>query len=260
MSRLIVVSNRVNAPEKPGEAPAGGLAVALSAALREYSGFWFGWSGETIETFTGEVHTRRVDDVTVVTVDLEEADYQEYYNGYANGTLWPLFHYRIDLTAYDRSFGEGYERVNRRFAEALAPLIEPGDLIWVHDYHMIPLGRELRRLGVTNPIGFFLHIPWPASQLLTTLPRNSQLVEALFSYDLVGFQTEEWLWAFEILCAGRGGRRPGAGTGAWRRSAPPSGPRSSPSAWTWRNSGPWPRRPSPIAPMTAWRRTACSAP
>jgi trehalose 6-phosphate synthase len=207
MSRLIVVSNRVNAPGKPGEAPAGGLAVALSAALREYSGFWFGWSGRTIPSFTGELHTRVVDDVAVVTVDLEETDYQEYYNGYANGALWPLFHYRIDLTAYDRSFGEGYDRVNRRFAEALAPLIEPGDLIWVHDYHMIPLGRELRRLGVANPIGFFLHIPWPAPQLLTTLPRNRALVEALFSYDLVGFQTDEWLWAFESYVLGEAGGR-----------------------------------------------------
>ena len=205
MSRLIVVSNRVNAPEKKGDAPAGGLAVALSAALREYSGFWFGWSGQTTDHFTGEIRTRAVDDVTVVTVDLEDADYQEYYNGYANGALWPLFHYRIDLTAYDRSFGEGYERVNRRFAETLAPLIQADDLIWVHDYHLIPLGRELRRLGVTNPIGFFLHIPWPAPQLLTTLPRHRALVEALFSYDLVGFQTDEWLWAFESYVLGEAG-------------------------------------------------------
>lgn len=205
MSRLIVVSNRVSVPETHGAAPAGGLAVALSAALREYSGFWFGWSGETVEAYTGAVNTRTVEDVTLVTVDLEESDFQEYYNGYANGTLWPLFHYRIDLTAYDRSFGEGYERVNKRFAETLAPLIEPGDLIWVHDYHLIPLGRELRRLGVTNPIGFFLHIPWPAAQLLTTLPRHRQLVEALFSYDLVGFQTDEWLWAFESYVLGEAG-------------------------------------------------------
>ncbi|MGI9169389.1 MAG: alpha,alpha-trehalose-phosphate synthase (UDP-forming), partial [Caulobacteraceae bacterium] len=210
MSRLIVVSNRVSAPENAGEGPAGGLAVALSAALREYSGFWFGWSGETVPTFTGEIHTRRVDEVTVATVDLDEADYNEYYNGYANGTLWPLFHYRIDLTAYDRSFGEGYERVNRRFAQTLAPLIEPDDLIWVHDYHLIPLGRELRALGIVNPIGFFLHIPWPASQLVTTLPRNRQLVEALFSCDLVGFQTDEWLWAFESYVLGEAG-------GAWGR-------------------------------------------
>ncbi|MHB8530062.1 MAG: alpha,alpha-trehalose-phosphate synthase (UDP-forming), partial [Caulobacteraceae bacterium] len=92
-----------------------------------------------------------------------------------------------------------------RFAATLAPLIEPGDLIWVHDYHLIPLGRELRRLGVVNPIGFFLHIPWPASQLLTTLPRHRQLVEALFSYDLVGFQSDEWLWAFESYVLGESG-------------------------------------------------------
>ncbi|MFI4933995.1 MAG: trehalose-6-phosphate synthase [Caulobacterales bacterium] len=205
MSRLIVVSNRVSPPESRAEGAAGGLAVALAAALREYSGFWFGWSGETASPFTGEVKVRTVDDVTVATIDLEDADYQEYYNGYANGTLWPLFHYRIDLTAYDRSFSEGYERVNRRFAEALAPLIEPDDLIWVHDYHLILLGQELRRLGVTNPIGFFLHIPWPAPQLLTTLPRHRELVEALFSYDLMGLQTDEWLWAFESYVLGEAG-------------------------------------------------------
>jgi len=210
MSRLIVVSNRVNPPEKGGEAPAGGLAVAIAAALKEYSGFWFGWSGQTAATFTGEVKESRVDDVTVMTIDLEESDYQEYYNGYANGTLWPLFHYRIDLTAYDRSFGEGYGRVNRRFAEALAPLIQPGDVIWVHDYHLFPLGWELRRLGITNPIGFFLHIPWPAPQLLTTLPRHRALVEAMFHYDLVGFQTDEWLWAFESYVLGEAG-------GGWAR-------------------------------------------
>ncbi len=205
MGRLIVVSNRVNAPEKAGQGPSGGLAVALAAALREYSGFWFGWSGETVASFTGQIHARKIDDVQVVTVDLEEADFQEYYNGYANGTLWPLFHYRIDLTAYDRSFGEGYDRVNRRFAETLAPLIQPDDLIWVHDYHLIPLGSELRRLGIANPIGFFLHIPWPAPQLLTTLPRHRALVRAMFSYDLVGFQTDEWLWAFEAYVLGEAG-------------------------------------------------------
>ena len=205
MSRLIVVSNRVNPPEKRTEAASGGLAVALAAALKEYSGFWFGWSGETVETFTGELKTRTVDEVKTVTVDLDQADFQEYYNGYANSALWPLFHYRMDLAAYDRSYGEGYERVNRRFAQVLAPLVQPGDVIWVHDYHLIPLGRELRALGVTNPIGFFLHIPWPAPQLLTTLPRHRQLVSALFDYDLVGFQTDEWLWAFESYVLGEAG-------------------------------------------------------
>jgi trehalose 6-phosphate synthase len=197
MTRLIVVSNRVTPPTGKGEETVGGLAMALAAALREYSGLWFGWSGKTTPEFTGALNIERVEDVTVATVDLEEVDLDEYYNGYANKTLWPLFHYRQDLTAYDRSFGEGYERVNRRFAETLAPLIEPDDLVWVHDYHLIPLARELRKLGVTNRIGFFLHIPWPAHQLIVTLPGHRQLVQAMFDYDLVGFQTSEHRQAFE---------------------------------------------------------------
>src|SRR3546814_18650153 len=88
--------------------------------------------------------------VTTATIDLEEQDLDEYYNGFANRTLWPLFHFRIDLAEYERQFAGGYERVNARFAETLAPLIEPDDLVWVHDYHLIPLGRELRRRGVGN--------------------------------------------------------------------------------------------------------------
>jgi trehalose 6-phosphate synthase len=196
MSRLIVVSNRVNPPVDPGDEAAGGLATALAAALREYRGVWFGWSGRTTDTFTGQLSMSRISGVTIATIDLEEQDVHEYYNGYANKTLWPLFHYRIDLTAYERSFGEGYDRVNRRFAETLRPLIEPDDIVWVHDYHLIPLARELRKLRVKNRIGFFLHIPWPARQLVVTLPRHSALVQALFSYDLVGFHTEEWLDAF----------------------------------------------------------------
>ena len=197
MSRLIVISNRVQPPGGKGDESVGGLAMALAAALREYSGLWFGWSGKTTPKFTGQLSMQKIDGVTAATIDLEEADYDEYYNGYANKTLWPLFHYRSDLTAYDRAYGEGYERVNRRFAETLRPLIEPDDLIWVHDYHLIPLGRELRRLGVKNRMGFFLHVPWPAHQLVTTLPGHRQLVQAMFDYDLVGFQTAEYRQAFE---------------------------------------------------------------
>jgi trehalose 6-phosphate synthase len=196
MSRLIVISNRVAMPREPGSASAGGLTMALAAALQEYKGVWFGWSGRTTEAFDPAPHKTESCGVTVATIDLEDQDVQEYYNGYANKTLWPLFHHRIDLTAYERSFGEGYRRVNARFAESVAPLIEPDDLIWVHDYHLIPLARELRRMGVKNRIGFFLHIPWPACELMVTLPRHKELVESLFDYDLVGFQTEVWLNAF----------------------------------------------------------------
>ena len=119
MSRLIVVSNRVSPPSGNGEESVGGLAMALAAALKAYSGVWFGWSGRTIPEFTGELHSETVGGVESATVDLEEIDLDEYYNGYANKTLWPLFHYRIDLAAFDRAYGAGYRRVNRRFAETL---------------------------------------------------------------------------------------------------------------------------------------------
>ncbi len=207
MSRLIVVSNRVSAPKDAGESSTGGLAMALSAALRRYDGLWFGWSGETTETFTGELKMEDRAGVTVALVDLEEQDVEEYYNGYANRTLWPLFHHRVDLTAYERSYGEGYERTNARFAEVLAPLIESDDVIWIHDYHMIPLARDLRRLGVRNRIGFFLHTPWPARQLLVTLPFHRRLVESMFDYDLVGFHTREWLDLFRDYVVSEAGGR-----------------------------------------------------
>ncbi len=171
--------------------------MAISAALREYSGIWFGWSGVTTPQFTGQISIHKIGGVTVATTDLEEQDVQEYYNGYANRTLWPLFHYRIDLTAYERSYDAGYARVNARFADTLNPLINDDDLVWVQDYHLIPLGRELRERGARNAIGFFLHIPWPARELLVTLPNHRQLVEALFHYDVVGFHTEEWRDAFK---------------------------------------------------------------
>ncbi len=145
MSRLIVISNRVSSPRpRSAQGSQGGLAVALTAALREYRGLWFGWSGETTEQFTGHINLQRNFGVTTATIDLEEQDVDEYYNGYANRTLWPLFHYRMDLAEFESGFAEGYERVNQRFAETLEPLLEADDLVWVHDYHLFPLGAELR--------------------------------------------------------------------------------------------------------------------
>jgi len=197
LSRLIVVSNRISKAAPEGASSQGGLAMAISAALRQSSGIWFGWSGNATEEFTGQISMQRENDVTVATIDLEAQDIEEYYNGYANRTLWPLFHYRIDLTQYERSFGEAYARVNKRFADTLLPLIGPDDIVWIQDYHLIPLGRELRERGVKNAIGFFLHIPWPARELILTLPRHRQLVESLFHYDVIGFHTEEWKNAFQ---------------------------------------------------------------
>jgi trehalose 6-phosphate synthase len=196
MNRLIVISNRVSAATGGTAGAQGGLAVALTAALREYRGLWFGWSGELTDQFTGQINFQREDGVTTATVDLEEQDVDEYYNGYANRTLWPLFHYRIDLAEYERDFAGGYKRANERFADTVRPLIEPDDAIWIQDYHMIPLGAELRKRGCGNRIGFFLHIPWPPRRLLATLPEARALVETMFDYDVIGFHTIEWLQSF----------------------------------------------------------------
>jgi trehalose 6-phosphate synthase len=198
MSRLIVISNRVSAPRADDPKGAqGGLSVALAAALREYRGIWFGWSGNKTDEFTGHIDFQRHQGVTTATIDLEEQDVDEYYNGYANRTLWPLFHYRIDLAEYDRSFAGGYERVNERFADTVSPLVEPDDLIWIHDYHLIPLGAQLRQRGIRNRLGFFLHIPFPPSRLMVSLPFHEGLVLSMLAYDVIGFQTEEWLESFQ---------------------------------------------------------------
>lgn len=201
MSRLIVISNRVAVPKARGAAGAqGGLAGALQAALKRNKGLWFGWSGKEVENPSAEPDVQTSDGVTTATIDLKHQDIEEYYSGYANSTLWPLFHYRIDLTEYERETGIGYERVNDLFANTAAPLIEPDDLVWVHDYHFIPLGERLRRQGIKNRLGFFLHTPWPPTRLLVSLPYHERLVRSLLEYDVVGFQCDEWLESFLHYC------------------------------------------------------------
>ncbi|MEP0321260.1 alpha,alpha-trehalose-phosphate synthase (UDP-forming) [Bauldia litoralis] len=191
MSRLIVVSNRVPPPADKG-ASAGGLAVALQAALRDRGGLWLGWSGETAatETESEQIKTRVEGNITFSLVDLTKRDQEEYYSGFANRALWPLLHYRLDLADFDRRDTTGYFRVNAFFARILAAQIQPDDVIWVQDYHLIPLAAELRARGITNKIGFFLHIPWPPADVFFAMPWHRRLLEAFTSYDLVGFQID----------------------------------------------------------------------
>ena len=187
-ARLVVVSNRVASLKDP--ARAGGLAVALLDALKRSGGVWFGWSGEISERERRTPKLQHHSALTVATLDLTPDDYEDYYNGFANSTLWPLFHYRLDLATFDREHYQGYVKVNQRFAHTLLPLLEAGDHIWIHDYHLMACGEELRRMGCSHPMGFFLHIPFPSREVLATLPTHDVLVRALFSYDVVGFQTE----------------------------------------------------------------------
>ncbi len=190
MSRLVVVSNRVADPRKTA---AGGLAVALADVLNGTGGVWFGWSGKLVED-EGDgdppVHMHQAGPVKLATVDLSRRDYEAYYVGYSNGVLWPVFHYRLDLADFDAGYIAGYRRVNQLFARKLLPLLREDDIIWVHDYHLIPLAAELRALGCTQRIGFFLHIPLPPPLILAAIPGHDWLVRGLCSYDLVGFQSQ----------------------------------------------------------------------
>ncbi len=197
MSRLIVVSNRVApARGRGGNGAQGGLAVAMQGALKDRGGVWFGWSGDTTPKAFGQTKAAEIGKVTYATVDLSQQDYDEYYTGFANSVLWPLFHNRLDLTDFTRRDMAGYHRVNAMFACQLLPLLQPQDVIWVHDYHFIPFGHYLREAGCRQKIGFFLHIPWPPMALLLALPDHKALVKQLCSYDLVGFQTQSDLHAF----------------------------------------------------------------
>ncbi len=193
--RLVVVSNRV-AMADPGGKSTGGLAVGILAALKRSGGIWFGWSGEVSDVPPDSAEIVRNDEITYATLDLARTDYEQYYNGFANRVLWPLFHFRPGLVDYQRADFAGYLRVNRQFAAHLAPLLRPNDLIWVHDYHLMPLADELRRLGVRLPIGFFLHTPFPSAELFRTLPCHGELMRAMCAYDLVGFQTSGDLAGF----------------------------------------------------------------
>src|SRR6476469_5736474 len=205
MKRLVVVSNRVPIPQEKSRA--GGLGVAMHAALSERGGMWFGWSGRRVRGESGEKHVEQVGNITYCTIDLTWADFEAYYNGFANRTLWPLLHFRMDLVAYSRETRDGYRRGNALFADRLATELHEDDVIWVQDYHLIPMAQRLRERGVGNRIGFFLHVPMPSSDLLAAMPAHREVFAALSSYDLVGFQTVRDLERFQDYVRLFGGGR-----------------------------------------------------
>ncbi len=232
MSRVVIVSNRLPSAFTPGqtgepEIPAGGLAAAIYAALRASPrrSLWFGWNGKV----EGRQRSRQttlqaLPHADLVGMPLVQAEVDDYYHGFCNTVLWPLFHCFQDRVRVDLEQERRYRRTQVRFAETLLPQLETGDLIWVHDYHLLLLGRELRRLGWSGPIGFFLHVPFPPHDLWSLLPDPRGFLEALTEYDLAGFQVGSHLenyiaacrrqlearWDGGVLAAG--GRRQRAGT------------------------------------------------
>ena len=195
--KLVIVSNRV---ALPNDVRAGGLASALKGTLADHGGTWFGWSGEIAAQPRFDVRSDPMYPIDYATLDLTREDYDEYYAGFANRVLWPLFHYRLHLLDFSRQTLAAYRRVSAKFAERLVDLVTPEDTIWVHDYHLIPLGAALRSRGVTSRIGFFLHTPLAPPELLMSLPHHRDLMSAFSSYDLVGFQTRDDQRAFAQYC------------------------------------------------------------
>lgn len=184
--KLIVISNRI-----PSEAaPSGGLVFALHETLRKTGGIWIGSHpdvadkpSETLSEYGEQGEYSRF------SFTLSQSDYEEFYLGFSNSVLWPVCHRRGDLVELNRGFEEGYARVNARLARQVVKVAGPDDMIWVHDYHFFPLASELRKLGYTGKIGFFLHIPFPALGDMGALPRAANLPHWLADYDLVGLQT-----------------------------------------------------------------------
>jgi trehalose 6-phosphate synthase len=195
MARLIAVSNRVALPDQGP--PAGGLAVGVLAALKgPDGGLWFGWSGHTSPDASSAATVQKRDGIEFATVDIPGEDFDAYYNGFCNSSLWPLHHYFTTTFRYAGAEYESYLKVNRFFSDALSKLIRSDDTIWIHDYQLIPLGRMLREAGFRNPIGFFLHIPFPNVAVYRLLPPYADLTRDLCEYDLIGFQTDGDLAGF----------------------------------------------------------------
>ncbi len=189
MARLVIVSNRVPIP-KSRVTQAGGLAVALRDILVPGS-MWFGWSGRIASEPSATASLVEARGVTYATVDLTEEQHRGFYTGFANGALWPLLHFRLGLLRYRREDYEAYLDVNAAFASTMAGLLQGDDTVWVHDYHLIPLGRVLRHNGFSGPLGFFLHVPFVPPSMMQALPVGREMIDDLCHYDVVGFQTEE---------------------------------------------------------------------
>jgi trehalose 6-phosphate synthase len=170
----------------------GGLTAAMVPVLRRLGGAWVGWAGVTdVDEAVLESALRDAEPghaLVPVLLSAEERD--AFYHGFSNEIVWPLFHDLQTNCNYDPAYWEAYVRINRRFARVIAQRVQPDDVIWVHDYHLILVGAELRRMGVPNRIGFFLHTPFPERDIFRKLPWRDPIARSFLAYDLVGFQAD----------------------------------------------------------------------
>jgi alpha,alpha-trehalose-phosphate synthase [UDP-forming] len=224
-SRLLVASNRLPVAVRPStrgrwsaEPGSGGLVTALLPVLRNRGGMWFGWSGSAgpaRQLRTALAAASRRLGCELAPVALSTRDVDQFYHGFANEVIWPLFHDLTSLCNFDPQYWRSYLAVNRRFARAVSSRATPSDFIWVHDYHLMNVGEALRALGTRSRLGFFLHIPFPSPDIFMKLPWRVPLLRALLQYDLVGLQTQHDRHNFvaclellgdEVRIESRGGR------------------------------------------------------
>lgn len=189
---LVVVSNRVSRG-KPNEPMTGGLAAALLPVVEKSGAIWVGSSGRVRDGNPRDpfVEIEALGAGALAMLDLPAAHYGGYYEGFANSALWPALHSRADLIRATQDDYHSYREVNAFMARALLRFRKSDSMFWIQDYHFLALAAELRDLGVTEPLGLFLHTPWPSRAIFGGVPHHRELIEAMLAYDLIGFQTEE---------------------------------------------------------------------
>jgi trehalose 6-phosphate synthase/phosphatase len=204
-SRLLIVSNRlpISVAKRRGrlrfEASVGGLVTALGAFYKSRPSLWIGWPGIELEKLAGEERQEleaRLSSEGCQPVFLSQQDIEDYYHGFCNNTIWPLFHYFPEYAVYSASLWQAYRRVNRLFAEAVAGVARPGDIIWVQDYHLMLVPELIKERLPEMTVGFFLHIPFPSFEIFRLLPWRRQLLEGLLGAELVGFHTYDYVQHF----------------------------------------------------------------
>ncbi len=205
MSKLIIVSNRlpVNIERRKGglnyHQSAGGLATGISSFYKSYESIWIGWPGidvDKVDKNKEEVTKRLVADFNCYPVFLPKKDFENYYSGFCNNTIWPLFHYFPQHTIYRENFWKSYKRINERFCEDVLAIAKEGDIVWIHDYHLMLLPNLIREKMPNASVGFFLHIPFPSFELFRVLPWRNEILKGLIGSDLIGFHTYDYALNF----------------------------------------------------------------
>ncbi len=201
MNKTIIVSNRLPLQisiedDKLNVTPSvGGLATGMKSVHAEGNGVWVGWSGITNEDLNDDLKSKvnaKVKDAKCRAVGLTEADVEDFYLGFSNRTLWPLFHYFLEYTEFEKSQWEAYKRVNEKFAQVVLETIEEGDTVWVHDYQLLLLPQLIKEARPDVTVGFFLHIPFPSYEIFRTFPWREELLTGMLGADLIGFHTYDY--------------------------------------------------------------------